>query len=80
MENKWKAKHTLSPVSCEGKHWFVIFKSSHNLTEVFNSLGTTASFVSEQLNFKTVYEFNTTQVQGDQSILCGEFCEFKMAH
>jgi hypothetical protein len=58
----------------EGKHWFVVYKSSVDLTEVFDSLGTTASFVSQKLRFKTVYEFNTTQVQSDESKLCGEFC------
>lgn len=68
-----------SPVALSGSHWFVIFQSSQDVAEVFNSLGSTAAFVSSvqnKLKRETFIEFNTTQLQCCESVQCGEFCVY----
>ena len=54
----------------------MVYKSSDEVTEVFNSLGTEKKFLTESLEFKTFYEYNITAVQKSDSIQCGQFCIF----
>lgn len=64
-----------SKSSGPGQHWFVIFRPSSDVIEVFDSLGSDAkSIKSKQLPFKAVYEFNETALQNPASSLCGQFC------
>ena len=41
--------------------------------EVFDSLGTSESYIARNIPFKGIYEFNVTALQCDNSSLCGGF-------
>ena len=59
-----------------GQHWFCLIRTAEELIELFDSLGSTTEFIKEKLNFKVIYEFNSTAVQTEKSTLCGQFCVF----
>ena len=60
-----------------GIHWFVICRPTHSCIEIFDSIGTTARYLSN-LDIYNIgeCEFNTTGVQPEFSDKCGEFCLF----
>ncbi len=52
----------------------MVFKSSEEVTEVFDSLGTNVTYLKNNVSYKTLFEFNTTPVQTNNSSLCAHFC------
>ena len=63
----------------DSHHWAVIHKTLFNQIEVFDSLGTNSSIskkVKNNLNCARNFAFNSTQLQSDNSSLCGEFAIF----
>ena len=64
--------------SGSGLHWFTLFRFSREDLECFDSLGVTEHKleVLKALKFNGVTDitFNVTQVQGNESAACGQFC------
>ncbi len=59
-----------------GEHWFTILRTSVHAIEVFDSLGTSASFIKQWIPYKSVYEYNSFALQCPDSYLCGNFVIF----
>jgi hypothetical protein len=63
-----------------GRHWYVVFKHSHQEYEVMDSLGTSLQEVRSRLGVEVVasstieISFNSETVQAPHSKQCGEFC------
>jgi hypothetical protein len=58
-----------------GKHWYLIIRRSERHFEVFDSLGTSASAIANNLPFSPARcTFNKTRVQAEQSVLCAQYC------
>lgn len=57
-----------------GRHWFLILKLENHF-EVFDSLGISEGDVKSRLGtaVKKCF-FNTSPVQAEDSVLCGQFC------
>ena len=61
----------------EGIHWFALCHRELGHYEIFDSLGTEASYIKEVLKeFAGFCMFNETAVQAKTSKSCGEFCLF----
>lgn len=65
----------LSKSQDEGTHWIAVVKPRKGHLEVFDSLSFRPELVMPYLKFaeNLKLEFNTTQVQSNESILCGKF-------
>ena len=65
----------LSKANTLGSHWIAIIKPHKGHLEIFDSLGFRPDLVLPYLNFseKLKLEYNITQVQSDDSVLCGKF-------
>ena len=58
----------------DSNHWFVIHRNLLNEIEVFDSLGKNSSASGKVKNhFNSNFATNRTQLQSDNSALCGEF-------
>lgn len=66
-----------SPATQSGSHWFVLFKN-FDAYEVFDSLGTSSSFIKAHLKaLKGKVFFNSSSVQASHTDTCGQFaCYF----
>lgn len=59
----------------QGSHWFLCYRESNTRYECFDSLGTTASFVQQNLLVvQSSCAFNTQRVQPLESDMCAAFC------
>ncbi len=56
-----------------GQHWFVVFRFSQDILEIFDSLGGNLSFYQEVFVISALYEYNLTPVQCSGSVQCGPF-------
>ena len=56
-----------------GKHWFLLFESSDEILELFDSLGSDKEYIRTYLPYNAIYEYNTFPVQCNNSELCGKF-------
>jgi len=61
-----------------GKHWYIIYRYSSSILEVFDSLGIDSdkkNFLESNLKLSGVKKviYNTTQFQTNQSDTCGKF-------
>ena len=65
----------LSKANTQGSHWIAVVKPHKGQLEIFDSLGFRPDLVLPYLNFseKLKLEYNITQVQSDDSVLCGKF-------
>ena len=55
----------------------MFLRRAENEFEVFDSLGTSTSYIEETFkNFKGYCSFNETPLQAKESRACGEFCLF----
>ncbi len=58
-------------------HWFVLHRKEKTYHELFDSLGSTATFVRKYFqNQKGLFDFNVTRFQSNESVKCGQFCVF----
>ncbi len=57
----------------EGKHWFVIIRTSEHLVEIFDSLGSSKNYIKDNIRYEGVFEYNTFPVQCQDSYYCGAF-------
>lgn len=61
-----------------GEHWFVLYRCSSGIIELFDSLGIQEDKKTKlkDLYFRHVkkLKFNVTPVQSNESNLCGEYC------
>ncbi len=57
----------------EGKHWFVILRTSKHCIEIFDSLGVCSKYIKQNIPLEAVFEFNTFPVQCTDSYFCGAF-------
>ena len=48
--------------------------------EVFDSLGTSAKFVTQNIPYQGTCEFNVTPLQLESSNTCGQFCLYFIIH
>lgn len=69
-----------SSASEPGKHWFIILKTGKGSYELFDSLGTSRTFVTEKVRLPGQFKFNTTPLQADSSSTCGQFCVYYIVH
>ncbi len=73
--------HLCSISSGPGLHWFVLVRREDILYEVFDSLGTSKSFIKSVLKHKAgLCDFNESPLQTQSSTACGEFCLFFILH
>jgi hypothetical protein len=65
----------LSKAQNIGSHWIAVTKPRKGHLEIFDSLGFRHDLVMPYLNFseKLQLEYNETQLQSNDSILCGKF-------
>ena len=65
----------LSKASELGTHWLAVVKPSKGNLEIFDSLSFRPNLVLPYLKFreKLSFEYNETQVQSNDSVLCGKF-------
>ena len=65
----------LSKAEDVGSHWIGVLKPHKGHLEIFDSLGFRSNLVLPYLNFseKLKLEYNETQVQSNNSVLCGKF-------
>lgn len=65
----------LSKAEDAGTHWVAVTKPRKGHLEIFDSLGFRSDLILPFLNVreKNKLEFNVTQVQSNDSILCGKF-------
>lgn len=62
-------------------HWFVVHRNLLNEIEVFDSLGKNSSASGKVKNhFNSGFATNSTQLQSDNSTLCGQFSIFYIVH
>ena len=69
-----------SLASGEGQHWFLVFRSSIDYVEIFDSLGGDLQFFKTYFRIRAIYEYNVTPVQCRGSVLCGPFVVFFIIH
>ncbi len=60
----------------QGRHWFVVYRSSPDFVEVFDSLGSDIDFLKKYFKIRAIVEFNETPVQCEDSQLCGLFVTY----
>ena len=56
-----------------GKHWFFLIRTSAEVIETFDSLGTDEEYIRNFIPYNAIYEYNTYAVQCNDSELCGSF-------
>lgn len=67
--------------SSSGAHWYVVYRIDKSTLEVFDSLGIDTEkrhFLSSKFKLRGIksLQFNTTPVQSDSSVACGQFCVY----
>ena len=62
-----------STASGQGHHWFIVYRVSEEIVEVFDSLGCDLAFLKRVMKLPRVYEYDITPVQCSGSSLCGPF-------
>lgn len=65
----------------QGKHWFIVYRSSKSVIECFDSLGITIekqNVLKDNFQYPGIkkLKFNYTQVQSNETNTCGQFCIF----
>jgi hypothetical protein len=71
LRNRTAAVVNTDSLEGDGKHWWCLLRLEGKL-ELFDSLGVSPAEIDERLG-RNCY-FNSSPVQSDQSILCGQFC------
>ena len=63
-----------------GRHWFIILKVAAKHYELFDSLGSSNSYVRQHIPYSGICQVNETPVQKQSSSSCGEFCLYFIIH
>ena len=64
-------------ISSKGSHWFVCVRSESDCIEIFDSLGTSASYVKEHFSrYPGTIEYNSTATQKKNSESCALHCVY----
>ena len=68
-----------APSSHQGLHWIVVYKSVHNITEYFDSLG--LSDIQDNIKHFLGYNYRIANVQTQETLssLCGQYCILYMS-